>query len=41
MNGCIRRPVEELDNDTLKAIAGSSVPAGYAALDAMIKDWTP
>jgi prevent-host-death family protein len=35
------RQVEDLDDDTLKAIAGSEVPAEYADLDEIIKDWTP
>jgi len=41
MQGRIARPVEDLDEDTLKAIAGSSVSAEYAALDEIVKDWTP
>lgn len=41
MKGRVARPVEDLDDDTLKAIAASSVPAGYAALDEIVKDWTP
>ena len=41
MKGRIARPVEDLDDDTLKAIAKSAVPAEYAALDEIIKDWTP
>lgn len=41
MKGRVARPVEDLDDDTLKAIAGASVPAEYAALDELIKDWTP
>ena len=39
--GRVARPVEELDDDTLKAIAASSVPAEHAELNALLKDWTP
>lgn len=39
--GRIARPVEELDEDTLKAIAGASVPETYDHLDQLVKDWTP
>ncbi len=41
MKGRIARRVEDLDDDTLKAIAGSSVGPEYAHLDDVIKDWTP
>jgi prevent-host-death family protein len=41
VKGRVARLVEELDDDTLKAIANSSVAAEYAALDNVIKDWTP
>lgn len=41
LRGRVARPVEDLDDDTLKAIAGSSIPAEYAALDRIVKDWTP
>jgi prevent-host-death family protein len=41
MKGRVARPVEDLDDDTLKAIANSSVAAEYAALDKIVKDWTP
>lgn len=41
MKGRVARPVEDLDGDTLKAIAGSAVPAEHAALDEIVKDWTP
>jgi hypothetical protein len=41
MKGRVARPVEDLDDETLKAIANSSVPAEYAALDEIVKDWTP
>ncbi len=39
--GRVARRVEDLDDDTLKAIAASSVGPEYAALDDLIKDWTP
>jgi prevent-host-death family protein len=41
MQGRIARPVEELDEDTIKAIAQSAVPAEYAALDDLLGDWKP
>jgi hypothetical protein len=41
MKGRIARPVEDLDDDTLKAIANASVPAGHAGLDKLLKDWAP
>jgi prevent-host-death family protein len=41
LKGHIARKVEDLDDDTLRAISGSSVAPEYASLDAMIKDWTP
>jgi prevent-host-death family protein len=41
MKGRVARRVEELDGDTLKAIADSAVAPGYGALDDMLKDWTP
>jgi prevent-host-death family protein len=39
--GRIARRVEELDGDTLKAIAEASVPKDQAAPDDLLKDWTP
>jgi prevent-host-death family protein len=39
--GRIARPVEELDADTLKAIAAASVPDSEAHLDHLISDWKP
>ena len=39
--GRIARPVEELDPDTLDAIAHAEVPAGHEKLDLLLKDWTP
>jgi prevent-host-death family protein len=41
MEGRVARPVEELDDDTLRAIACSAVSPEYAALDNVLKDWTP
>lgn len=39
--GWIARPVEELDDATLGAIANSKVPARYAHLDGLLKEWSP
>jgi prevent-host-death family protein len=41
VRGRVARPVEDLDDDTLKAIANSAVPPEFAALDKIIKDWSP
>jgi PHD/YefM family antitoxin component YafN of YafNO toxin-antitoxin module len=41
MKGRVARRVEDLDDDTLKAIAKSSVPSEYDALNDLLKDWTP
>jgi prevent-host-death family protein len=41
MNGRIARLVEDLDDDTVKAISRSSVASEFAHLDNMLKDWTP
>ena len=41
MKGRVARRIEDLDGDTLKAIAGSAVPAERAALDEVVEDWTP
>ncbi len=41
MKGRVARLVEDLDDDTLRAIAGAAVPATHARLDELIKDWTP
>jgi prevent-host-death family protein len=41
IRGRVARPVEDLDDDTLKAIANSAVPPEFAALDKIIKDWSP
>ncbi len=40
MRGRIARQVEDLDDDTVKAIARSSVSTEFAYLDNLIKDWT-
>jgi len=39
--GRIARVVEDLDDETLRAIAASKVPAEYDHLDELIKDWSP
>jgi prevent-host-death family protein len=41
MKGRVARPVEDLDDDTLRAIAGSTVSPEYSGLDDIIKDWKP
>jgi hypothetical protein len=41
MKGRVARPVEDLDDDTLKAIANSAVSPEHAALDEIVKDWNP
>ena len=41
LNGRIARRVEELDDETLDAIAKSAVDPQFAELDTIIKDWTP
>jgi PHD/YefM family antitoxin component YafN of YafNO toxin-antitoxin module len=41
MKGRVARPVEELDDDTLRAIAASEVSPEHAALDDLVKDWKP
>ncbi|MGX9144847.1 type II toxin-antitoxin system prevent-host-death family antitoxin [Mesorhizobium sp. 128a] len=41
VKGRVARPVEDLDDETLNAIARSAVPSEYDELDAMLKDWTP
>jgi prevent-host-death family protein len=41
LRGRIARPVEELDDETMRAIADSAVPAEYAALDDLLQDWEP
>ncbi|CDX29147.1 Prevent-host-death family protein [Mesorhizobium plurifarium] len=41
VKGRVARPVEELDDETLKAIAESAVPSQHDELDQMLQDWTP
>ncbi|WP_296745436.1 type II toxin-antitoxin system prevent-host-death family antitoxin [Mesorhizobium sp.] len=41
VKGKVSRPVEDLDDETLKAIAASAVPSEFDELDTMLKDWTP
>ena len=41
MKGRVARSVEDLDDDTLKAIANSAVSGEHAALDNLVKDWNP
>ena len=41
IRGRIARPVEDLDDDTIKAIARSEVSPEFAALDHVLADWTP
>jgi prevent-host-death family protein len=39
--GRVARKVEDLDLDTLAAIAGAAVPDGQVHLDHLLKDWMP
>lgn len=41
MKGRVARHVEELDDDSLRAIASSAVPEEFAHLDELVKDWKP
>ena len=41
VKGRIARKVEDLDDETLDAIAASSVSPEHAALDELIKGWKP
>ena len=41
MKGRVARSVEDLDDDTLRAIAAGEVPAEHAALNELVKDWNP
>jgi hypothetical protein len=41
MRGRVARRVEDLDDDTIQAIAHSTVPPEHAGLDALLKDWIP
>jgi len=41
LKGRIARRVEDLDHETLKAIADSAVPTDFAHLDTLIEGWAP
>ncbi|WP_119271960.1 type II toxin-antitoxin system prevent-host-death family antitoxin [Taklimakanibacter deserti] len=41
IKGRIARKIEDLDDDTLRAISTSTVPAEFAELDKLIEDWKP
>jgi prevent-host-death family protein len=41
LKGRVARQVEDLDDDTLRAIADSSVPDEFAHLDKLLEDWKP
>lgn len=41
MKGRLARAVEDLDDDTLKAISKAEVAAEYAPLNDLLKDWIP
>ena len=41
MTGRVARRVEDLDDQTLKAIARSAVSSEYDHLDDLLKDWAP
>jgi prevent-host-death family protein len=41
VRGRVARKVEDLDANTIAAIARSEVAPEYAHLDRIIKDWTP
>ena len=41
MKGRVAHRVEDLDDDTVKAIANSAVPEEFADLDQLVKDWKP
>ena len=41
IEGRTARPVEELDEDTLRAIARSAVSSEHATLADLVEDWTP
>jgi prevent-host-death family protein len=40
-NGRIARRIEDADNETISAIGRSEVSSDHAALDRLLKDWTP
>jgi hypothetical protein len=37
----VARKIEDLDDETLKAISLSTVPSEFASLDKLIEDWKP
>lgn len=39
--GRVARKVEDLDDDTLRAIANSAVAPEFEPLNSIVKDWTP
>ena len=41
VRGRVARRVEDLDEETIAAIARSEVSAEHAHLDELLKDWTP
>ncbi len=41
MKGRVARTVEDLDDDTLRAIAASAVSPAHDTLNDLLKDWTP
>ena len=41
VKGRVSRKIEDLDDDTLGAIAESTIPEEFNALDDLIKDWKP
>jgi len=41
MKGRVSRSVEDLEEETLEAIAKSNVPPEFAPLDELITDWNP
>ena len=41
MKGQVARRVEDLDDDTVKAIASSAVDQEFAHLDRLVEDWKP
>jgi hypothetical protein len=41
MKGRVSRSVEDLEEETLEAIAKSNVPPEFASLDELITDWNP
>ncbi len=41
MKGRVARPVEDLDDETLRAIAKSAVAPEHDGLDSLLQDWIP